>query len=63
MSKYESLPLEEWMKEMGNLTQEQIKEYLSKLPINESYGAITPIKVDPTFDKGVDIDDILDEFD
>ena len=27
-----SLPLEEWMDEMGDLTQEQVEEYLSKLP-------------------------------
>lgn len=26
------LPLEEWMDEMGDLTQEQVEEYLSKLP-------------------------------
>ena len=27
-----SLPLEEWMDEVGDLTQEQVEEYLSKLP-------------------------------
>ena len=30
------LPYEEYMDAMGMLTQEQIKEYNSKLPINES---------------------------
>ena len=30
------LPLEEYMEEMGTLTQEQVKEYISKLPINTS---------------------------
>ena len=31
-----ALPLEEYMQEMGTLTQEQVGEYLSKLPINET---------------------------
>ena len=31
-----NLPYEEYMEEMGTLTQEQVKEYISKLPINES---------------------------
>ena len=30
------LPLEEYMETMGDLTQEQVKEYLCKTPINES---------------------------
>jgi hypothetical protein len=31
IDKYESLPLEEWMVEMGKLTHEQVMEYLSKV--------------------------------
>ena len=30
------LPIEEYIKEIGTLMEEQYKEYLSKLPINES---------------------------
>ena len=30
------LPLEEYMYMMGDLTQEQVREYVTKLPINES---------------------------
>ena len=31
---------------MGDLTQEQVEEYLSKSPINESNEPIQPIEVD-----------------
>lgn len=33
---YNSLPLEEWMDEFASLTDEQVDEYISKLPANES---------------------------
>jgi len=45
-----NLPLEEYMEEMGDLTQEQVKEYLSKTPINESKEPIIPQKVDCTIE-------------
>ena len=32
-----NLPLEEYMEAMGDLTEEQIKEYNSKLPTDVSY--------------------------
>ena len=41
-----SLPLREYMDAMGDLTQEQVQEYLSKLPINESNEPIRVTKVD-----------------
>lgn len=41
-----SLPYEEYMDAMGDLTQEQVQEYLSKLPINESDEPVRAIKVD-----------------
>lgn len=63
IDKYESLSIEEWMDAMGDLTQDQVQEYISKAPLNESTGPIKPLKVGPTFDKGVDIDDIIKEFD
>ena len=46
-----SLPLEEWMDEMGDLTQEQVEEYLSKLPINESNEPVRAIEVDYTLEE------------
>ena len=42
------LPLEEYMDVMGDLTQEQVKEYLSKTPIDESKEPVCPIKVNYT---------------
>lgn len=41
-----SLPLREYMDAMGGLTQEQVQEYLSKLPINESDEPMRATKVD-----------------
>lgn len=58
------LPLEEYMKEMGTLTQEQVKEYLSKLPINESNEPYQGVRVDYTIEEdiargAVDADELL----
>lgn len=44
------LPLEEYMHTMGCLTQEEIKEYLAKLPINESTEPYRGIWVDYTME-------------
>ena len=38
------------MEEIGELTQEQYKEYVSKLPINESNEPIRAIEVDYTLE-------------
>ena len=38
------------MEEMGTLTQAQVKEYISKLPINESVEPVTAIEVDYTLE-------------
>ena len=46
-----SLPLEEWMDEMGDLTQEQVEEYFSKLPINKSNEPVRAIEVDYTLEE------------
>lgn len=35
---YNSLPLEEWMDEFAALTDEQVDEYISKLPVNDLEG-------------------------
>ena len=45
-----NLPYEEYMEEMRTLTQEQVKEYMSKLPINESVEPVTAIEVDYTLE-------------
>ena len=45
-----TLPYEEYMEEMGTLTQEQVKEYISKLPINESVEPAAAIEVDYTLE-------------
>lgn len=39
------LPYEEYMDEMGTLSEEQIKEYISKLPLNESNEPMQAVKV------------------
>lgn len=57
-----NLPFEEYMDEMGTLTQEQVKEYVSKLPLNESNEPMRAIEVDYDFDdprSGFDVDEIL----
>lgn len=41
-----SLPLEEKHREMGKFTREQMNEYISKMPINESHCPVKVIKVD-----------------
>ena len=61
------LPIEEYMDVMGDLTQEQIKEYVSKLPINESQEPIRAVVVDYTMEEeiergtAVDADDFLNK--
>ena len=46
-----NLPIEEYMDVMGDLTQEQIEEYISKLPINESHEPMRAVKVDYTLEE------------
>ena len=59
------LPIEEYMDVMGDLTQEQYKYYLSKLPINESYhGPTKAVVVDDTLAEEIergDAEDFLNE--
>ena len=42
------LPFEEYMKEMGSLTEAQVNEYLSVLPINESNEPLQAVEVEYT---------------
>lgn len=51
------LPIEEFMDVVGDLTEEQYEEYISKLPINESNEPIRVIKVDRPM--GVNADDVI----
>ena len=53
------LPLEEYMDAIGDLSEEQYEEYLSKLPINESNEPIRVIKVDRPM--GVNADDVINK--
>ena len=53
------LPLEEYMEEMGTLTEEQVKEYLSKVPINESKEPMRAVVVD--LPMGVDAEGFLNK--
>ena len=56
------LPLEEYMDMMGDLTQEQVKEYVSKLPLNESKEPIKPVVVNyPMEEDGVDLREYLNK--
>lgn len=46
-----SLPLEEYMDVIGDLTEEQYEEYVSKLPINESHEPMHAVVVDYTLEE------------
>ena len=57
---YNSLPLKEWMDEFATLTDEQVDEYISKLPVNESKGPVRVIVSDYTLEEdGVDAEEFL----
>jgi len=45
-----ALPIEEYLQEMRTLTQEQVQEYLSKLPPAEILGPVRPMIVDAPMD-------------
>lgn len=55
------LPLEEYMDMMGNLTQELVKEYLSKLPINESNEPMRAVVVDYTLEEELERGSVIAE--
>ena len=48
------LPIEEYMEVMGDLTQEQVQEYLSKSPINESNKPMRGIKINYSLEDDLD---------
>lgn len=47
------LPIEEKMIVIGNLSQEQYKEFYSKLPINECNAPFHTVKVDYTLEEDI----------
>ena len=56
------LPIEDYMKEIGELTEEQYKEYFSKLPINEGKIPMHAIEVDyPMETDGEDAEEFLNK--
>ncbi len=57
-----ALKIEEYIEAMQSLTKEQLEEYLSKLPVNESNEPMQAIKVDFGFDderSGIDINEYI----
>ena len=54
-----ALPIEEYMQEMGTLTQEQVEEYFSKIPLNESLNYPHYAVVDYTLDEDIERNGIV----
>ena len=55
-----NLPLMEYMEVIGNLTDDQFNEYLSKSPVDESKGPVRAIDVDLPIDEiGVDAELVM----
>ena len=55
------LPLEEYMYMMGDLTQEQVREYVTKLPINESKEPMKAVIVDYTLEEEIERGGVIAE--
>ena len=54
-------PLEEYLDMMGDLTQEQVREYLTKLPINESKEPMKVVIVDYTLEEEIERGGVIAE--
>lgn len=54
------LPLEEYIKELESLTQEQYKDYSSKLPLYESNIPVRAIDVNSTMEEDVKRNGLID---
>lgn len=50
-----SLPLEEYMEVMGDLSQDQVKEFLSRLPIDVPGEPMRAIPVDYTLEEDISL--------
>ena len=55
------LPLEEYMDMMGDLTQEQVREYVTQLPINESKEPMKAVIVDYTLEDEIERGGVIAE--
>ncbi len=55
------LPLDEYMDMMGDLTQEQVREYVTKLPINESKEPMKAVIVDYTLEEEIERGGVIAE--
>ncbi len=55
------LPIEEYMDVIGGLTEEQYKEYLSNLPVNESKEPVRAKVVDYTLEEELERGSVLAE--
>jgi len=54
------LPIEEYMEEIGDLTDTQYKEYLSKIPLNESKETTKAVLVNYLMEEdGVDAEEVI----
>ena len=54
------LPIEEYMEEIGDLTDTQYKEYLSKIPLNESKETTKAVLVNYLMEEdGVDAEAVI----
>lgn len=62
IEKINKLPLEEYMKAIGSLTQEQYQDYLSKIPITESNEPVKPVIVDYTLEEDKKMHGTVDAF-
>ena len=60
VERIDKLPIEEYIKELGVLTQEQYKEYLSKQSINESQLPFHAVEVDCTMEEDVKRNGLID---
>ena len=60
IERYNSLPLEEWMNEFATLTDEQIDEYISSLPVNVSKEPVRVIASDFSLEEELERGNILD---
>lgn len=54
-------PIEEYMEVIGGLTEEQYKEYLSNLPINELKEPVRAVVVDYTLEEELERGSVLAE--
>ena len=55
-----NLPLEEHMREVGSFTQDQFKEYISTIPVDDSHSCPRSVKVNYSMhEDGVDAEEVI----